>query len=290
MFFLQETYSTPDVIESWKYQWSGDMFRAHGTNHSKGVLILINKTIQFTLESIKQDSGGRFVLIEALVQDCPMALLNIYAPNNVTEAIEFFQNIQTIISDFDQNRKLIIGGDFNVHVPLNLQQDSYGSKAEKKGVVEKFQDIILASELIDIWRIRNPDKRSYTWRQKRPLIQRRLDYWLISDDLQDDIENARIIPSIKTDHLAITLEINSIEKQPPGPSYWKLNASLLEDIEYIELIKNLFSTWIEEFSEVQDKRLLWDLVKYRIRQVSIKFGKDKAKKRRNKLTEIELSR
>ena len=98
--------------------------------------------------------------------------------------------------------------------------------------------------------------------------KRRLDYWLISNDFQDDIENAQIIPSTKTDHSAISLQINNIEKQPPGPSYWKLNTSLLEDAEYIELIKNCFPEWIEEFNE--DKRLLWDLVKYKIRQVSIK--------------------
>ena len=34
IIFLQETYSTPDVINSWKYQWPGDMFYSHGTNHS----------------------------------------------------------------------------------------------------------------------------------------------------------------------------------------------------------------------------------------------------------------
>ena len=52
-------------------------------------------------------------------------------------------------------------------------------------------------------------------------------------------------------------------------------------------MKNCFPEWIEEFNEVQDKCLLWDLVKYKIRQVSIKYSKDKAKKRKDKLAEIE---
>ena len=29
--------------------------------------------------------------------------------------------------------------------------------------------------------------------------------------------------------------------------------------------------WLNEFNEVTHKRLLWDLVKYRIRQISIKY-------------------
>ena len=47
-------------------------------------------------------------------------------------------------------------------------------------------------DLVDVWRIRNPNKRNFTWRQKKPLIQRRLDYWLISDGLQDFTEESTV--------------------------------------------------------------------------------------------------
>ena len=57
---------------------------------------------------------------------------------------------------------------------------------------------MLANNLIDVWRLRNPQTKLFTWRQKNPFIQRRIDYWLISDDLQDDIERADITPSIKS--------------------------------------------------------------------------------------------
>ena len=49
---------------------------------------------------------------------------------------------------------------------------------------------------------------------------------------QDDVDNTGIISAIKTDHAAIVLQVNSVEKQPTGPSYWKFNSSLLEDPEY----------------------------------------------------------
>ena len=39
---------------------------------------------------------------------------------------------------------------------------------------------------------------------------------------------------------------------------------------------------LKEFDEVTDKRLLWDLIKYRIRQASIKYSKEKALKKRKK--------
>ena len=92
-----------------------------------------------------------------------------------------------------------------------------------------------------------------------------------------------IILSVNSNHSAIVLHFDSIEKQKFGPSYWKFNASLLEDSGFILMINQKVPDWREEFSDVSDKRVLWELIKYRIRQVTIKYGKEKARVRRGKL-------
>ena len=162
-----------------------------------------------------------------------------------------------------------------------------GNPKLKEVSVKLVKDMMANLDLIDIWRIRNPNSSRYTWRQKKPVIQRRLDFWLISDCLQEDIHSVDIIPSIRSDHSAITLRIKSIEEYNFGPSFWKFNASLADDAEYHELISGLFPKWLEEFQEITDKRLLWDLIKYKIRQVTISYSKEKAKERRKKITELE---
>ena len=45
------------------------------------------------------------------------------------------------------------------------------------------------------------------------MIQRRLDFWLTSSSLQEDIQSVDIIPAIKSDHSAITLFIKGIEDE-----------------------------------------------------------------------------
>ena len=115
---------------------------------------------------------------------------------------------------------------------------------------------------------------------KKPNDALTIDYWLISDCLQDFIEEADIIPSIKSDHSAITLQINSIEDKGCGPSHWIFNSSLLDDDYYVNLITSRCQDWLIEFQDIDDKRLLWDLVKYRIRQNTISYSKTKAKKRK----------
>ena len=98
-----------------------------------------------------------------------------------------------------------------------------------------------------------------------------------------------IIPSINSDHSAIFLHFNSLDKQKHGPSFWKFNASLTDDNDFVSLINESVLVWLNEFNEVTDKRLLWDLIKYRIRQVSIKYSKEKARKKRKQISDIEIS-
>ena len=138
-------------------------------------------------------------------------------------------------------------------------------------------------------RLRDPETKRFTWRQKNPFIQRRLDYWLISDVCQEEIDKADIIPSIDSDHSAIILHFNSIDSQKHGPSFWKFNASLLDDVNFVTLITQSVPMWLEEFEMVTDKRVRWDLIKYKIRQATIKYSKERACERRKKLSGIETS-
>ena len=128
--FLQETYSTPDIVESWRFQWAGKMFFSHGTNHSRGVLILISDKLQFQLKNTRSDSDGRYVLTDALIQDSPFSLLNIYAPNITSQQCSF-STMLSILDDIDStfSSQLIIGGDFNAH--LDAELDRCGGRVEK---------------------------------------------------------------------------------------------------------------------------------------------------------------
>ena len=281
--FLQESYSTPEVEKIWKSQWKGELFFSHGTEHSKGVLILIKNSLEFELKTLKVDQNGRFIILEANVQDHPFLLINLYAPNKTNEQSTFFEEISEELDNLSLavDCNIVIGGDFNVIFDPDL--DGNGGNPKRKESVKCIDNMCLTNDLIDIWRIRNPNVKRFTWRQKTPVIQRRLDFWLVSNGMQEDIDNVDVIPSLKSDHSAIVLSINGIENSPRGPSFWKLNSSLLDDKEYVSLINMKYPLWNDEFKDVTDPRLFWDLMKYRIRQESISYSKLKARERRKKL-------
>ena len=160
--------------------------------------------------------------------------------------------------------ELFSGEDFNVTPDSGF--DCSGGRPFRKDSVKHIKDLCLDFDLVDIWCIRNPDSKRFTWRQRNPFIQRRLDYWLISDVCQDDIEKSDIIPSINSDHSAIFLHFNSIDKPKHGPSFWKFNASLVNEEDFVALINENVPLMLEEFKEVIGKRLLWDLIKYSKRE------------------------
>ena len=104
-------------------------------------------------------------------------------------------------------------------------------------------------------------------------MQRRLDFWLINSTIQEEVENVDIIAAIRTDHSAITLHISGIEETGRGPSFWKFNSSLSEDNDYIKLVTDKYSVWLEEGKDFQDPRILWDFIKYKIRYETISYSK-----------------
>ena len=229
--FLQETYSTPENVNTWKQQWKGDTFFAHGNSHSKGTMILVKEQLDFKLISLKTDSLGRYIFLETEIQDSSFFLLNIYAPNKCAEQCVFFSKLTEDVKDFvtDADRSIIVGGDFNVI--FDQDPDGRGGYKKRKASVRYVEDMIIEQDLLDIWRIPNPTDTRFTWRQKSPLIQRRLDYWLISNELQEDVESVEIKSAIRLHHSAITLSVNGLEENERGPSFWKFNSTLINDQE-----------------------------------------------------------
>lgn len=286
--FLQETYSTEETENLWKSQWPGEIYFAHGSIHSRGVAILIRKGFDFELKSLRSDEEGRYLILKANIQDATFLLINVYAPNITTKQSLFFQTLSDLIAEDEPSVpdcKILLGGDFNV--TLDPALDCSGGNPALKESVKFLEDIMMENDLVDIWRIRNPDSKKFTWRQKSPIIQRRLDYWLISNTLQEDVVKIDIVSAIKTDHLAITLEIDSLDDQPRGPSFWKFNNSLLDDPVFVQNLRDKFPTWLEEIDFCDDMRVKWDWMKYKTRQESISYSKSKAKERREKLQTIE---
>ena len=154
---------------------------------------------------------------------------------------------------------------------------------QRKSVTNCIECLQNQLDLVDIWRIKNPNTKSFTWSQKSPRIFCRLDYYLLSNNLFDMVRSTEIIPAIRTDHDAILPEIGKLENGQKGPDYWKLNCSLLAGDAYVNSVTELLPVWAAEGrKELTDHRSVWDWIKYNIRAHAINFSKRKSKERNEK--------
>ena len=163
---------------------------------------------------------------------------------------------------------------------MDVTKDKRGGKAmTHRNSLKVIQNIRDNLDLTDIWRDLNPEGKRYIWRQHKPEIHCRLDVFLVSVSLAGRIVKADILPGYKTDHSLCNIVIN-YQSHPRGPGLWKLNSSLLGEMDYVNNIKSIILETANQYEsdETVDEVLLWEMIKHQIRDTSIKYSKAKTKK------------
>lgn len=299
---IQESYSSPEVENIWSNEWGRKIIFSHGTRHGRGVMILLKPGLDIEIGNTLKDNIGRLLLLDAKIQDTPFKICNIYAPNNEDSQLQFYNHLNNLLTlHLNKEDKIIIGGDFNVIFNPALDRKAnipYQASRKYNQINACIKEIQLNLETHDIWRIKNPDNTRYTWSRQNPTkIKSRLDYLLTSETLLDNIQDVDIIPCIKSDHSAVILKLNNFETREKGKGHWKLNTSFINEEDYIKGIIENKIKWTEEFQDVKEGEMKWELFKYKIRQFSMEYGRKKARKIANeekdltdKLKELELKR
>ena len=152
--FLQKTYSSKECAQIWEAEWGGKVYFSHGSSHSKDVMTLVTPNLDVKVEKCIQDTNGRFLILDLLIDELHLILVNIYAPNDANQQVTFFKELENQLEDFAQEN-IIIAGDFNCALSENDKKG--GNSVWKKSIVIKeVQHLANLYNLTDIWRDRTP--------------------------------------------------------------------------------------------------------------------------------------
>ncbi|GFS26445.1 LOW QUALITY PROTEIN: Gag-Pol polyprotein [Elysia marginata] len=133
--------------------------------------------------------------------------------------------------------------DFNSVMDNTLDIISGHPHSEKS--VQQFQQAISMLALSDGWRLKHPTTKGYTWRRSNPCAARRLDYIFMGEELIPLLSSCEILSLGFSDHRAVKCEL-TFSNFERGQSRYKINTSLLNDKEYIELINNTIMKSIQD--------------------------------------------
>ena len=215
VIFIQESHSTADIENLWSQQWHSreKLIFSHGDFNACGVLVAFRENLDHRMEDKVIDEAGRYIILKCRIQDSPFLLVNLYNPNNENEQVKTMEKVKQGIDHLDPSHDYdtVIGGDFNFIQDPVYDADGGSPRLKFLSIAEstELQNFL---DLVDIWRIHNPHTNRYAFRQPTPFLQRCLDYFLVSDCLQDSIELADVVPGVCTDHSAIVLRFSWAEK------------------------------------------------------------------------------
>jgi exonuclease III len=232
--FAHETFSVNP--------YSSYNFIPHSNTNSRGVGILVKKSLKFTCLDTECDPvADNFLLIRASLQDNTVILGSIYGPNKRDD--DFFTRLSTALNRLGKY-PIVIGGDWNatpsclpVHTNLDVcfMQDVPNATHSKKirGICNDF-------ELCDPFRVLYPNLREFSYSPWGNLRKNRsrIDFFLVSTSIAPKVEECCIKQSVQSklfDHRAIVLDFKKIKPISSRPN---ISNSILRDPD-IDIVVNL---------------------------------------------------
>lgn len=225
IFSIQETKMQEDQLEEnilsifkeYHTYWNS----AEKKGYSGTAIFTKEKPIKVTYGIGKEehDKEGRVITLEFE----KFFLINIYTPNSKRELerLEYRQEwedeIRKYLSDLKLIKPVIMCGDLNVaHNEIDLKNP----KANRRNAGFTDEERTKMTELlnagfIDTFRYKYPDLEgkyswwSYMFHAREKNAGWRIDYFIVSEDLKDNIEDAKILSEIYgSDHCPVELDIN----------------------------------------------------------------------------------
>ena len=220
IFCIRETKCQPDQIDLTFGGYKSYLNSAQKKGYSGTAIFTKQEPIEVTngIGIQEHDQEGRIITIEYK----NFYLVNNYTPNSKRELerLEYRQRwedeIRKYLSKLKQTKPVIMCGDLNVaHQEIDLKNPKTNRKnagftdEERQKMTQ-----LLKAGFTDSYRYLYPNqKEAYTWwsymqKAREKNVGWRIDYFLVSNDLQKNIKQATIYPEVMgSDHCPIGLEI-----------------------------------------------------------------------------------
>ena len=217
---LQEVKATMDQIEFKPNNYHMYLNTADKKGYS-GTLIYSKIepiSIKYGMGIDEHDHEGRMITLEF----DKFYLVNQYVPNvkrdlsRLDYRMKWEDDFRTYLKMLEQNKPVIVCGDFNVaHTEIDIKnaKANIGNAGFTYEERDKFTEL-LNNGFIDTFRYFNPDKTdAYSWwsymgHARENNVGWRLDYFVVSKDIIENVDNSTIYREIYgSDHCPIGLDL-----------------------------------------------------------------------------------
>ena len=217
-------------------------FFFHSTMAKRGVGILINNALDFSVSDRVEDPEENFLLLKTVIHGRQAVLGSIYGPNDYNPG--FFERLSRALRKFSEF-PVILGGDWNCTYatdPINTNLDCLNmQRLPNIRHSELLREICTEFILTDPYRLFYPTRKDYSFKPRcnESKNRSRIDFFLVSLGMLNEVSECDINSGLQNslfDHKAITLNFNTpIVKNTVSPT---ISRSIINDPE-LEIVVTL---------------------------------------------------
>lgn len=283
----QETHLTGKDEFALKARWGHQIVMSHGSTAKAGVSLFYKESDWDEVVESGADSNGRMCYLVVRKTDRIMAFVNIYSPNTSKESVIFWETTSDIILTIKEKYagiEIIVLGDLNVTLNSADSINRIGYQGENM-VRDIIKTTMETFELFDSRQTIDNNEPMPSWNRGRTYS--RLDYILIPETMQNMVTSYKHDwKMVDSDHCSILAEIGLPRSVPIGRGYYKINTSILEDLDNVNIIKEHIELSINNIPEGWNPHQIWDYIKMEIRSICIRLSRIIS---RNDKLELELT-
>lgn len=178
------------------------------------------------MSGVEADSAGRYIIVIGRINNTPVILANVYAPN--WDDSTFFTHLPNM-----DTHHLILGGDMNCVLSPFLDHSSPKTMAPSKTALA-IQLFLNTYGMADTWRFRNPKSRSYSFYSPVHKTYSRIDYFFLDSQLLPLIRECEYQAIVISGHAPLLMTL-CIPTTHSSYRPWRFNTLLLSDSGFVKL-------------------------------------------------------
>uniref|UniRef100_A0A3P9LGY2 exodeoxyribonuclease III n=1 Tax=Oryzias latipes TaxID=8090 RepID=A0A3P9LGY2_ORYLA len=272
--FLQETHLVDKEHMKLKRDWVGQAHYSSFSSNSRGVAVLIHKSVPFVLETCKKDPEGRYILLHGTIQDVHLTMMNIYAPSPPLSS--FWTKIASELAEYKCDLTLL-GGDFNCVLDNNLDRSPIPTdgRCNMGGTLAKMLEEL---NLVDAWRSINPSSKDFTFYSNPHNSYSRIDLFFLPPESLGQVNRCEIGSIYLSDHAPVYLDLN-IKETTPTTTRWRFPSHFIIDKDYKKRMEEELKLYFDENDNSDtNPEFLWEAAKAYIRGSTISYIANRKKK------------
>ena len=193
----------------------------------------------FLSHKLSGNDEGQFLQVEVDIDGQKLRFVSLYAPIRNPARNTFFASVPDFV---DLAYPTFVCGDFNAVLDPDLDRKRRSSLAKVRFErIAALHSLLAATQTFPVWHTRHPTDVVYSWDHASGEFSYCIDMIWAPTLLAKSIGDCAYHPSFFSDHCYILLTFSTGDIFERGPGVWKFNTSLLEEANYLSLVRSFWS-------------------------------------------------